>query len=295
MLSLWKKKRTQVNLEQHELMENAQKRIVQKKWLFSHFTIFLIGSLFLILINKVLKYGEAYDWSTWTVFLWAFLFLMHAFNVFVAQKFMGRDWERRQREILVERQKKRIAEIQKEIETDSPLSSINKKKRTVSRLVIIAAAGKNNALGINNDLPWHLPDDFKRFKKLTFGHKIIMGRKTLESFPKPLPNREHIVVTRNKAYRPKFSCTLVYSLDEAIELVEKNERAYIIGGGEIYRQAMAMATNVELTRIHASFEADTFFPKIDLSEWELVQETPHPKDEKHRYGFVYQSFKRRKA
>lgn len=123
-----KKEQNPVDIEQHELLENAQKRIRQKKRLFSHFVIFLIGSIFLVLINKILKYGEAYDWFIWAILLWAFLFIMHAFNVFVTHKFMGQNWERQQREKLVSKQKKRIAEIQKEIDTDFPLSKINKKK-----------------------------------------------------------------------------------------------------------------------------------------------------------------------
>lgn len=127
MLSLKKKKKT-VDIEQHELLEHAQKRIKQKKRLFSHFVIFLIGSVFLILINKILKYGEGYDWFVWGITFWAFLFVIHAFNVFITHKFMGQGWERKQREILVAKQKERIAEIQKEIETDFPLSKINKKK-----------------------------------------------------------------------------------------------------------------------------------------------------------------------
>lgn len=128
MLSFGKKKKTEIDLEQHELLENAQKRVKQKKRLFSHLVIFLIGSLFLVLANKILNYGEAYDWSVWVILFWAFLLILHTFNVFVTHKFMGKDWERRQRERLVAQQKKRIAEIQKEIDTDFPLSNINKKK-----------------------------------------------------------------------------------------------------------------------------------------------------------------------
>ncbi len=128
MLSFGKKKESSIDQEQHELLEYAQKRIKQKKRLFSHFVIFLIGSVFLVLINKILKYGEAYDWFLWAILLWAFLFILHAFNVFVTQKFMGQEWERKQREYLVSKQKKRIAEIQKEIETDFPISKVNKKK-----------------------------------------------------------------------------------------------------------------------------------------------------------------------
>jgi len=122
------KPKAEVDLEQHELLENAQKRIKQKKRLFSHFVVFLIGSIFLILINKILKYGEQYDWFVWGITAWAFLFIIHAFNVFVTHQFMGQQWERNQREKLVAKQKQRISELQKEIETDFPLSQINKKK-----------------------------------------------------------------------------------------------------------------------------------------------------------------------
>lgn len=122
------KKKQEVDLEQHELLETAHVRIKQKKRLYVHFVIFLIGSVFLILFNKILKYGAEYDWFVWAIVGWAFLFVIHSFNVFVTQKFMGKDWERRQREKLVAKQKERIAELQKEIETDFPLSQINKKK-----------------------------------------------------------------------------------------------------------------------------------------------------------------------
>ncbi|MCL6274982.1 2TM domain-containing protein [Muricauda sp. 2012CJ35-5] len=123
-----KKPQNTVDMEQHELLENAQKRIRQKKRLFSHFVIFLIGSILLVLINKILKYGESYDWFIWGILIWSFIFLYHAFNVFVTHKFMGNDWERKQREKLVAQQKQRISEIQKEIETEFPLSNVNKKK-----------------------------------------------------------------------------------------------------------------------------------------------------------------------
>lgn len=122
------KKKTSLDLEQHDLLESAHARIKQKKRLYEHFVIFLIGSVFLVLINKILKFGVEYDWFIWAITFWAFLFVIHAFNVFVTQKFMGKDWERQQREKLVLKQKEKIAELQKEIETDFPLSKINKKK-----------------------------------------------------------------------------------------------------------------------------------------------------------------------
>ncbi len=165
----------------------------------------------------------------------------------------------------------------------------------MSEIVIIAAAAENNALGINNDLPWHLPDDFKRFKALTSGHKIIMGRKTLESFPKALPHREHIAITRAHDYEPKFKCTIVHSIEDALALVQNEPLSFIIGGGEIYRQAMPFATKIELTRVHAHLEADTFFPEIDLNEWKLINETFHEKDDRHQYSFSYLTYERIKV
>lgn len=160
---------------------------------------------------------------------------------------------------------------------------------------MIAAASENNALGKDNQLLWHLPDDFKRFKKLTSGHKIIMGRKTFETFPKPLPNRTHIIVTRSKKYKvPHPNCTVVHSLEEALKQLDENEHAFIIGGGEIYRQGGIFSDRIELTRVHASFEADAFFPEIDPDIWELIQEEYHPRDDRHAYDFTFQTFVRKR-
>ncbi len=125
---------SKIDTDQHELLEHAQERVKVKKRLYNHFIIFLIGSVFLVLINKILKYGEAYDWFIWAITFWAFLFVIHAVNVLFSRKFMGLEWERKQREKLVEKQKRRIAEIQKEIETDFPLSNINQKKDSWEKL-----------------------------------------------------------------------------------------------------------------------------------------------------------------
>ena len=122
------KTKPELNLEQHDLLESAHARIKQKKRLYEHFVIFLIGSVFMVLINKILKFGVEYDWFIWAITFWAFLFVIHVVNVFVTQKFMGKDWERQQREKLVLKQKEKIAALQKEIETDFPLSRINKKE-----------------------------------------------------------------------------------------------------------------------------------------------------------------------
>lgn len=159
-------------------------------------------------------------------------------------------------------------------------------------IVIIAAVAKNNALGKNNDLLWHLPNDFKRFKELTTGHFIIMGRKTFESFPKPLPNRTHIVISRQKNYRPE-GCIVVPNIESAIAACPNNEDLYIIGGGEIYKQSIGFADQLDLTRVHHSFDADVYFPEIDSEIWQLTSEIVNHKDEKHLYDYSYQTFVRK--
>jgi len=116
-----------IDREQHEQLEYAHKRIKQKKNLYVHFVLFLIGSVFLILINKILKYGEEYNWFIWAITFWAFLFVVHVVNVYITQKFMGIDWERAQREKLIVKQKQRIKELQNEIETDFPMTNYKKK------------------------------------------------------------------------------------------------------------------------------------------------------------------------
>lgn len=116
-----------IDREQHEQLEYAHKRIKQKKNLYVHFVLFIIGSVFLILINKILKYGEEYNWFIWGITFWAFLFVVHVVNVYVTQKFMGIDWERAQREKLIAKQRQRIKELQNEIETDFPMTNYKKK------------------------------------------------------------------------------------------------------------------------------------------------------------------------
>lgn len=159
-------------------------------------------------------------------------------------------------------------------------------------IIMIAAAAENNALGKNNELVWHLPNDFKRFKSLTTGHHIIMGRKTFESFPKPLPDRVHIVITRQENYKPE-GCIVVDSIEKAIAICPENEDNYIIGGGEIYNLALPFTDIIELTKVHHTFEADTFFPKLNKSEWVLVESEENYKDEKHLYDYTYETYIRK--
>ncbi|EAR00861.1 DfrA [Maribacter sp. HTCC2170] len=158
---------------------------------------------------------------------------------------------------------------------------------------MIAAVGENNALGKDNDLLWHLPDDFKRFKQLTTGHYIIMGRKTFESFPKPLPNRTHIIITRDENYKVEHpECRVVHSLENAIKLTKNDKNPFIIGGGEIYKQGEKFADKLEITRVHENFNADTYFPEVNENIWKLVESEYHPKNEKHKYDFTYLTYVR---
>ena len=159
-------------------------------------------------------------------------------------------------------------------------------------IIMIAAVAENNALGKNNELVWHLPNDFKRFKSLTTNHHIIMGRKTFESFPKPLPNRVHVVITRQNDYNPE-GCIVVDSIEKAIAICPENEDSYIIGGGEIYNLGMGHADILEITKVHHSFDADTYFPEIDKSDWQIVESEENFKDEKHLYDYTYETYIRR--
>jgi dihydrofolate reductase len=159
-------------------------------------------------------------------------------------------------------------------------------------IIMIAAAAENNALGKNNELVWHLPNDFKRFKSLTTGHHIIMGRKTFESFPKPLPDRVHVVISRQENYKPE-GCIVVDSIEKAIAICPENDDSYVIGGGEIYNLALPFTDIIELTKVHHSFEADAFFPKINKSEWTLVECEENYKDEKHLYDYTYETYIRK--
>ena len=138
-------------------------------------------------------------------------------------------------------------------------------------ITIIAAIGENNELGLDNKLIWHIKEDLKRFKKLTTGHSIIMGRKTFESISKALPGRLNIVLTKNKNFKFKNVST-ASNIHEAIELTKDDEQPFIIGGSEIYSLFINMAQTMELTRVHDSFKADTFFPDINFGKWNKIYE-----------------------
>lgn len=156
---------------------------------------------------------------------------------------------------------------------------------------IIVAVDENNAIGKENNLLCHLPNDLKYFKSVTQGYPVIMGRKTFESLPKgALPNRRNIVITRNKDLQFE-RCEMVSSTSEAVALCEDEEQLFIIGGGSVYHEAIDMVDRLYLTRIHHKFEgADTFFPLVDQALWSEVSREDHQPDEKHKYGYSFITF-----
>ena len=159
-------------------------------------------------------------------------------------------------------------------------------------ITIIAAISENNALGKDNKMLWHLPDDFKRFKKVTTGHHVIMGRKTFESIgSKALPKRTNIIITRQTSY--EASCiVLASSLKKALQIARTDTNPYILGGGMVYKEAMKFADRLDITLVHHEFEADTFFPKIDSKTWREVSREFHPADAKHKYAFSFVMYER---
>ena len=161
------------------------------------------------------------------------------------------------------------------------------------KIIAIAAIGQGFELGKNNQLLWHLPDDFKRFKAITSHHYIIMGRKTFESFPKPLPNRTHVVISRNTNHSDNPAIIFAKSIEDAIAKCPADKPIFVIGGGEIYKQALLYCNVLELTHVNANFdEADVFFPEFNLDDWQITFECYHPKDISHRFDFWYKRYKK---
>lgn len=160
---------------------------------------------------------------------------------------------------------------------------------------IIAAIADNRAIGKSQQLLWRLPNDMKRFKDLTTGHAVVMGRKTFESLPKgALPNRKNVILT-SLPEAGFVDCFAVESMEEALEICEKEKEIFIIGGAIVYKQAMELADKMYLTYVHHSFEdADTFFPEIDLTEWEETEHQEFSADEKHTYPYTFVTYLRKK-
>ena len=293
-----KKRHAQIDKDQLELIEYAQGRIRQKKRLRTHVLLFFIGGLFLFLINNILGIGNHFqlfnnNWHIIATFVWLFFLTYHAFNVLIGHSFMGKSWEKKQLEKLVAKQQNKIKILKKSLDKETEMMLKSKPERAIltseqsPNITIIVAASENNVIGKNNQLIWHLRDDLKRFKQLTNGHCIIMGRKTFESFPKPLPNRTHIVITRQTDYQVPDGVIVAHSLKDAIDVSKHDSQPFVIGGGEIYKQAMSMSHTMELTRVHHQFEGDTFFPEIDALKWTEIKQIFHDKDDNHEHAFSF--------
>lgn len=158
---------------------------------------------------------------------------------------------------------------------------------------IIVAVAENHVIGDNNRLIWHIPGDLKRFKAITMGHPIVMGRKTFESIGKPLPGRTNVIISRNKEFKAE-GCLVYNSLRGALEALRHEKEVFIIGGGEIYRETLPIAQRIYLTKIHKSFPGDTFFPEINTDEWEITFEEIVPAGENHLFSYSNVNMERKK-
>lgn len=156
---------------------------------------------------------------------------------------------------------------------------------------IIVAASTNNVIGSQGDLPWRLPDDLKRFKAITMGKPIVMGRKTWDSIGRPLPGRQNIIITRQPDFLAE-GCDVVASMDAAIAAAGAADELMVIGGSQIYELALPLATRIYLTRVHADVEGDAFFCDVDETRWQLVDVDPHAADERNEFAFSFQVYKR---
>jgi dihydrofolate reductase len=158
---------------------------------------------------------------------------------------------------------------------------------------LVVAAAKNNTIGKDNQMPWHLPNDMKHFKNITWGMPVVMGRKTFESLGKPLAGRKNIVITRQPRWKAEGTIA-VKSLDDALFVAKETDakEVMVIGGGEIYRMAFEKAKRIYLTRVEAEPEGDTFFPELDPKVWHLVSQKDHDADEKNKYAYSFQVWER---
>lgn len=158
-------------------------------------------------------------------------------------------------------------------------------------LSLIAALADNRAIGIENRLPWRLPADLQHFKHITMGKPMVMGRKTWESLPGLLPGRPHLVVTRDPAYRAE-GAQVVHSLEQALRACDEVDEVMLVGGAQLYREALPMASRLYLTYVHASPEADAFFPKIDLAQWHEVERVEGVCDDRNRVPHTFVTLQR---
>ena len=289
------KNNSDIDHEQIELLEYAQKRIRQKKFLYYHFVLFLFVSAITLSLNHVFNIASdvnllEYSWSFWVVFSWFFLFIFHVFNVYVTGRFINKSWIKNQKNKLIKIQKLEIENIKAKMDIETKIKAetdFNNKKTQL--VTIIVAASENNVIGNNNKLIWHLSDDLKRFKNLTKDHHVIMGRKTFESMPRALPNRTNVIITRKENYIAE-NAIVTNSLESALKIASDDAQPFIIGGGEIYNIALNISDRIELTRVHHNFEGDTTFPDIDKEEWIESNRVEKKKDETHSYDFTFLTY-----
>ena len=156
---------------------------------------------------------------------------------------------------------------------------------------IIVAVAANGVIGDNNSLLWHISEDLRNFKRITSGHPVIMGRKTFESLGRPLPNRTNVVVSRTATAID--GCRVAASLDEAIAMFSADEEAFIIGGAQIYAQALDAADKIYITRVGRDYEGDTSFPEWDATRWRLTSREEFPRGEKYPYPFALEEYVRK--
>lgn len=161
-----------------------------------------------------------------------------------------------------------------------------------NKLTMIVAASENNVIGVDGDLPWRLSSDLKRFKKLTMGHHIIMGRKTFDSIGRLLPGRTTVIVTRQTDFEFE-GAKIAHSIEGAIEACGDDETPFVTGGAEIYRLAMPQIQEIQLTRVHVEIEGDTFLPEIDWAQWKLVETERHGADEKNQAEYSFEVYRRK--
>ncbi len=159
----------------------------------------------------------------------------------------------------------------------------------------IVARSTNNVIGTQNKMPWHLPKEFKYFKKITSGHHIVMGRKNYEAIGRPLPNRTNIIITRNTEYKAE-GCEVVHNIKDALEIAMKagENEVFIIGGGEIYKQCMMLFQKMYITEVHTEIEGDVFYPEFSLDEWKETSSIFVEKDEKNAFDFTCKVFEKKK-
>jgi dihydrofolate reductase len=160
------------------------------------------------------------------------------------------------------------------------------------RVTLIAAVSENGVIGRGNALPWHLPADLRRFKQLTTGHGVVMGRKTWESIRRPLPHRRNIVISGSPGFHP-VGAIVVPSLDAALEAARDLAEVFVIGGSRVFEAALPLAGRLELTRVHAQVPGDVYFPPLDLAEWKLIADQRYPADDRHVYPYSFLTYDRR--